>query len=108
MTTNRQRLFWTLWAVTLVVSLVAVKVLNDRAVATASADEGADDTRFGLRLQESAKALGIDFVHQGPTFDARLEHIMPQVASTGAAVAVVDFDKDGWLDLYVTNSGEGS
>jgi len=26
----------------------------------------------------------------------------------GAAVSVVDFDHDGWYDLYVTNSGEGS
>ena len=33
---------------------------------------------------------------------------MPQVASTGAAVAVADFDRDGWQDFYVTNSGEGS
>ncbi len=104
----RQRATWTAWFVLLVVSLVAVKLLNDRAVATAAAGEGGSDTRFGFRLQESAKSLGIDFVHQGPTFDARLEHIMPQVASTGAAVAVVDFDRDGWLDLYTTNSGEGS
>ena len=50
----------------------------------------------------------MDFVHQGPTFDARLAHIMPQVASMGAAVAVADFDRDGWQDFYVTNSGEGS
>ena len=26
----------------------------------------------------------------------------------GAAVSVVDFDRDGWADIYVTNSGEGS
>ena len=26
----------------------------------------------------------------------------------GAAVAVADFDRDGWQDFYVTNSGEGS
>ena len=26
----------------------------------------------------------------------------------GAAVSVVDFDRDGWQDFYVTNSGEGS
>jgi hypothetical protein len=108
MTPQRQRLTWAVWAVTLVVSLVAVKWLNDSAVTSASADEGAGDSRFGFRLTESAKALGIDFTHQGPTFDARLDHIMPQVASMGAAVAVVDFDKDGWLDLYVANSGEGS
>jgi hypothetical protein len=47
-------------------------------------------------------------MHQGRPFDARLAHIMPQVASTGAAVAVADFDRDGWQDFYVTNSGEGS
>jgi hypothetical protein len=33
---------------------------------------------------------------------------MPQVASMGAGVSVVDVDRDGWDDLYVTNSGEGS
>jgi hypothetical protein len=33
---------------------------------------------------------------------------MPQVASMGAAVSVVDVDADGHADLYVTNSGEGS
>src|SRR5918911_1114349 len=48
------------------------------------------------------------FKHQAPTLDAKLNHIMPQVASMGAAVSVVDFDRDGWPDLYVTNSGEGS
>jgi hypothetical protein len=108
MTSNKQRIAQVIWAVTLVVSLVAVKVLNDRAVGAAAASPGGGDGRFGFRLQESSKQLGIDFVHQGPTFDARLAHIMPQVASTGAAVAVVDFDRDGWLDLYATNSGEGS
>ena len=33
---------------------------------------------------------------------------MEQVASMGAAVSVVDFDRDGWDDLYITNSGEGT
>ena len=32
---------------------------------------------------------------------------MEQIASMGAAVSVVDFDRDGWDDIYVTNSGEG-
>jgi enediyne biosynthesis protein E4 len=64
--------------------------------------------QYGFRLTESAKAAGIDFVHQGPTLDAKLGHIMPQVASMGAAVAVVDVDRDGHVDLYVSNSKEGS
>jgi hypothetical protein len=64
--------------------------------------------RYGFRLTESAKAAGLDFVHEAPSLDQKLAHIMPQVASMGAAVSVVDFDRDGWNDLYVTNSGPGS
>ena len=26
----------------------------------------------------------------------------------GAGASVVDFDRDGWQDIYLTNSGEGS
>ncbi|HWB08676.1 MAG TPA: CRTAC1 family protein [Pirellulales bacterium] len=63
--------------------------------------------RYGFRLSESAHECGIDFTHQAPLLDKRLEHIMPLVNPMGAAVAVVDFDADGWLDLYVVTSSEG-
>jgi hypothetical protein len=74
-------------------------------VAEATTDPRA---RYGFRLTESSQAAGLDFVHEAPTLDARLAHIMPQVASMGAAVSVVDVDADGHVDLYVTNSKEGS
>src|SRR4029453_2702567 len=64
--------------------------------------------RYGLHFQEVAQASGISFVHQAPTLDHKLDHIMPQVASMGAGASVVDFDRDGWQDIYLTNSGEGS
>jgi hypothetical protein len=64
--------------------------------------------RFGFHLKESARECGIDFTHEAPTLDHRLDHIMPIIASMGAAVSVVDFDRDGWPDLYVVNSKEGS
>jgi hypothetical protein len=64
--------------------------------------------RYGFYLQEVAQASKVNFTHQAPTLDHQLDHIMPQVASMGAAVSVVDFNRDGWADLYVTNSGEGS
>jgi enediyne biosynthesis protein E4 len=63
---------------------------------------------YGFHMTEVSKAVGVDFVHQAPKLDPKLEHIMPQVASMGAAVSIVDFDRDGWQDVYVTNSGEGS
>jgi hypothetical protein len=64
--------------------------------------------RHGFHLEEVSHKAGVDFVHSAPALDPKLNHIMPQVASMGAAVSIVDFDRDGWPDIYVTNSGEGS
>jgi hypothetical protein len=105
-TPTRQRIAWAGWSVLLALSLAAVPVLNKRA-AGRSADVDATDTRFGFTLEPIGAKSGVNFTHEGPTFDARLEHIMPQIASMGAAAAVTDFDRDGWLDVYATNSREG-
>ena len=64
--------------------------------------------RYGFYLEEVSRKSGIDFTHEPPELDPQLKHIMPIVASMGAGVSVVDFDKDGWPDLYVINSGAGS
>ena len=77
--------------------------------AARAAEPGVDAVgRHGFRLEEVSKQAGVNFTHSAPTLDDKLAHIMPQVASMGAAVSVVDFDRDGWQDLYATNSGEGS
>jgi hypothetical protein len=64
--------------------------------------------RHGFYLQEVSHAAGINFVHQAPALDPKLAPIMPEVASMGASVSIVDFDRDGWPDIYVTNSAIGS
>jgi enediyne biosynthesis protein E4 len=64
--------------------------------------------RHGFYLQEVSHAAAVNFVHQGPTLDPQLNHIMPEVASMGASVSIVDFDRDGWPDIYVTSSKEGT
>jgi hypothetical protein len=88
---------------------LVIKRLSHPSNSTAtSVDREAALARYGFRLEEVSKAAGIDFTHQAPKLDPKLDHIMPQVASMGAAVSIVDFDRDGWQDLYVTNSGEGS
>ena len=92
----------------LAVPLVVKRLLQAGNHPAASTDSQAAMSRYGFRLEEVSKASGIDFKHQAPQLDAKLEHIMPQVASMGAAVSIVDFDRDGWQDIYVTNSGEGS
>ena len=102
---TRQRLVWLLSSVLLAVSILAIPILNARTASLAHVESA---NRFGFRLVESAAGAELLAQHEAPTFDARLAHIMPQVASTGASVAVTDFDRDGRLDVYVTNSREGS
>ena len=63
--------------------------------------------RYGFYLEEVSKDIGIDFTHQAPVLDHKLDRIMPLVAAMGAAVSVVDFDRDGWPDIYVINSARG-
>lgn len=79
-----------------------------REVGKAKLDATQALARYGFYFQEVAHASGIDFVHQAPTLDHQLDHIMPQVAAMGAGASIVDFDRDGWQDIYLTNSGEGS
>ena len=92
--------------VALLATPALVRQFGSRAPVKDSASDARD--RYGFRLVESSTLAGLDFVHAAPTFDAKLAHIMPQVASMGAAVAIVDVDRDGLADLYVTNSAEGS
>ena len=95
------------------VALIATPVLlrrlsarREKSLATSDAQSAIN--RYGVHFEEVSKTAGVNFVHSAPTLDHKLDHIMPQVASMGAAISVVDFDRDGWPDLYVTNSGEGS
>jgi len=74
----------------------------------ASIDRQAALASCGFYLEEVSHASGIDFVHQAPVLDSKLATIMPEVTSMGASVSIVDFDHDGWPDIYVTNSNIGS
>jgi hypothetical protein len=92
----------------LVTPLVITRVTTSREQAQAKLNENQALARYGFHLQEVSQQAGIHFVHQAPLLDAKLEGIMPEVTSMGASVSVVDFDRDGWPDLYVTNSKTGS
>ena len=92
----------------LALPVVLKRLAARREQAKASIGAAVAAERYGFNLQEVAQTSGVNFVHQAPTLDKQLDHIMPQVASMGAGVSIVDFDRDGWSDIYVTNSGEGS
>ena len=97
-----------LFVVLLAAPLVYKRVRAHNVASQAGLTQASVLSRYGFSFEESSKAAGIDFKHTCPKLDAKLQHIMPQVASMGAAVSVVDFDRDGWADIYVVNGGEGS
>ena len=88
--------------VAFVAALASVLILN------AGAAGRADGTVATIVLNEDAIASGIDFVHQAPTLDAKVEHVAPHIAALGACVSVADFNNDGWPDLYFTSSRFGA
>jgi hypothetical protein len=95
--------------VALLATPVVIKRLSsDRTSGAAVTPRDTLIARYGFYVQEVAHTAGMAFTHQAPTLDPQLAHIMPEVASMGAAVSIVDVDRDGWQDIYVTNSGEGS
>ena len=63
---------------------------------------------FDFYLEEVSEPSGIAFIHQSPVLDPEFAHILPQIASMGASVSICDFDRDGWNDIYLTNSAYGS
>jgi enediyne biosynthesis protein E4 len=95
--------------VALVLSPLLIKRMTARRdAAKTKLDLQTSLSRHGFYLEEVSRAAGVNFTHHAPTLDPKLDPIMPQVASMGASVSIVDFDRDGWPDIYVTNSGEGS
>jgi hypothetical protein len=97
----------------LFVGLLAAPVVLKRVAAHRTAERARNDAdvsvnRHGFYLEEVSQAAGINFVHQAPVLDPALNPIMPEVASMGASVSIVDFDRDGLADIYVTNSAIGS
>lgn len=61
----------------------------------------ASDTAMGaLRFVDEARSLGIDFhFENGPTPGGTI------VQTSGGGVAALDYDLDGWCDLYFTQGG---
>jgi hypothetical protein len=96
--------FIALLATPLVIKRISARRGEDRS----KIDAKTTLARHGFYLEEVSHASGINFVHQAPKLDPRLDPIMPEVASMGASVSIVDFDRDGWPDIYVTNSAIGS
>jgi hypothetical protein len=106
---NSGRVVLILFFIALLIAPVVLNRFASPGVTTTASTPGSKDSisRYGFHLEEVSKSAGIDFVHQAPVLDAKLDHIMRQIASMGASISVADFDRDGWQDLYATDSSEG-
>lgn len=103
------RILVILFFVGLLITPVVIKRISGRHGADKTkVDARSAFARHGFYLEEVSQAAGINFVHHAPQLDSKLDAIMPEVASMGASVSIVDFDRDGWPDIYVTNSAIGS
>ena len=73
--------------------------------ASGSADTSAvpvarSDSLGGVRLEDVAATVGLDFTHAGFRFGITHE----EAAMMGGGVCWLDYDDDGWLDLFVVNA----
>jgi enediyne biosynthesis protein E4 len=60
-----------------------------------------------IRFAAAEGAAGISHVHHLSILDPKLEPIMPLMTAMGAAAAAGDFNHDGHIDLYLTDSQQG-
>ncbi len=64
---------------------------------------------LAFSLEEISEPAGLSNTHERLAVHPSLSNIAPWIkAMGGASAAVVDFDGDGWPDVYVTNSAPGS
>lgn len=106
---SKARIFVILLFVCLLATPIVYKhIARQRQMARGADREAAAMARYGFYMTQSAAAAGVHFRHEEPVLDPKLKPIMPLIASMGASVSVVDFNRDGWPDFYVTNSRIGA
>ncbi|HEY8019877.1 MAG TPA: VCBS repeat-containing protein, partial [Thermoanaerobaculia bacterium] len=83
---------------------LAVAALLMARLLTAPAAPAAAGT---IRFVEGGAAAGARVVHHTRAFPGKYADVLGMFTAGGAAVAVGDYDGDGWDDLFVTDSAAG-
>jgi hypothetical protein len=61
-----------------------------------------------MKFEEIAKKSGVEFRHHTRTFKGKSADVLRMFTSGGASAAVGDYDNDGFDDLFITDSAEGT
>lgn len=93
--TNRLRLVWFVWGMALCLGLIACTPETPDAAATTPAS-----TPTQLTFTNVSAAAGLTFQHGAFRWGMSGD----PVAMMGGGLCWLDYDRDGWLDLFVTNS----
>ncbi|MDW8367092.1 MAG: VCBS repeat-containing protein [Abditibacteriales bacterium] len=81
---------------------------NVAAAAREETKQGSPQSAEIVRaFTDVTERAGVAWLHHKPIFEAKVKNIEPWLASVGAAAAASDYDNDGDVDLYVTNSRKG-
>jgi hypothetical protein len=99
-TRHQKAMLWATAAATLGVGLLAF-------FATERHPKSDAPLSFALEEQKP-EATGVAFEHVLGRFDGYFENVWPFMQAVSASGCVTDFDRDGLLDLYLTNSGDGT
>jgi hypothetical protein len=91
---RRARRVWTLLGVSAVVGLAVI------VPSTTAASRAPSDGFGGIRLQNVAGRVGLDFRQGAFRFGVSPD----PAAMTGGGLCVLDYNNDGWMDLFVVNS----
>jgi hypothetical protein len=78
------------------------------AIASVAATRGRAAGPAAIRFDEIAKQAGVEFRHHTREFQGTSGDVLRMFTSGGASAAVGDFDNDGFDDLFVTDSAEGT
>ena len=101
-------ILWLFFVALIVIPVILTRRSSGRQSRIAQIDAKTALARYGFYFTEDSAKAGVHFMHEAPIFDPKLAAIMPEIASMGASVSIVDYNRDGWPDIYVTNSRIGS
>jgi enediyne biosynthesis protein E4 len=79
---------------------IAVALLVDGAIGAAARQRAQSPASPAPIFRDVARQAGLDFIHVNGASD---ERFLPEI--TGAGALFLDFDNDGWLDVFLVDGG---